>query len=117
MDAFHSERVEERNLGMRKQIITMMVSFAALFLLTSFVCASPVSGGWSITADTTITPEVQEVFDKAMESFTGAGYEPVNLLATQVVAGTNYCFLCRGTVVKAFPALLSKGVPASFLTG
>ena len=25
-------------------------------------------------------------------------YEPVALLATQVVSGTNYCFLCRGTV-------------------
>ena len=68
---------------MRKQIITMMVSFAALFLLAASVCASPVSGGWSITADTSITPEAQEVFDQAMESFTGVGYEPVDLLATQ----------------------------------
>lgn len=84
---------------MRKQIITMMVSFAALFLFVASVCAAPVSGGWSITDDTSITPEAQEVFDQAMESFTGVGYEPVDLLATQVVAGTNYCFLCRGTVI------------------
>lgn len=84
---------------MRKQIITMMVSFAALFLFAASVCAAPVSGGWSITDDTSITPEAQEVFDQAMESFTGVGYEPVDLLATQVVAGTNYCFLCRGTVI------------------
>ena len=29
----------------------------------------------------------------------GRVYRPIALLATQVVAGTNYCFLCETTVV------------------
>ena len=29
----------------------------------------------------------------------GCVYKPIALLATQVVAGTNYCFLCETTVV------------------
>ena len=82
-----------------------MVSFAALFLFAASVCAAPVSGGWSITDDTSITPEAQEVFDQAMESFTGVGYEPVDLLATQVVAGTNYCKL---QLVKVSSIVLKK---------
>lgn len=84
---------------MKKQFLIMLISLATLFLSISSVSASPMSGGWNITTDTAITPEAQEVFDKAMESFVGVGYEPVDLLATQVVAGTNYCFLCRGTVI------------------
>lgn len=56
-------------------------------------------GGWEATEDASITPQAQEAFDKAMEKLLGVDYEPVALLATQVVAGTNYCFLCRGTVV------------------
>ncbi|MBO7711106.1 MAG: hypothetical protein J6S83_11600 [Lachnospiraceae bacterium] len=56
-------------------------------------------GGWEVTEDAAVTSQAQEAFDQAMEKLLGARYEPVALLATQVVAGTNYCFLCRSTVV------------------
>ena len=36
---------------------------------------------------------------KVFSDLTGVGYEPVALLATQVVAGTNYRFLCKKAVV------------------
>ena len=56
-------------------------------------------GGWETAEDGTITTELQELFDKAMEKLEGVDYTPVKLLETQVVAGTNYRFLCDATVV------------------
>ena len=40
-----------------------------------------------------------DAFSKAVEGLTGCVYEPIALLASQVVAGMNYCLLCRLTVV------------------
>ena len=56
-------------------------------------------GGWQVTEDAAVTEEAKAVFDQATGSLLGVNYEPVALLATQVVAGMNYCFLCRSTVV------------------
>ena len=56
------------------------------------------SGGWQATKYFAISEESGAVLDKALEGLTGAEYEPVALLATQVVAGKNYCFLCRKTL-------------------
>ncbi len=56
-------------------------------------------GGWTQPASPAITKEAQAAFDKAMEDFTGVSYKPVELLGTQVVAGTNYRFLCDAQVV------------------
>jgi hypothetical protein len=50
--------------------------------------------GWSFA----ITPEAKKVFEDALKGFVGVGYTPL-AFATQVVAGTNYCFLCQGKVV------------------
>ena len=54
-------------------------------------------GGWSIAEDPTITPELAELCNNAMEMLVGASYTPVALLATQTVAGTNYRILFRAT--------------------
>ena len=68
-----------------------LLTLAAL-LMTAFVCLtlaeSPMTGGWS-----TYTDDPTEI------SAVGCVYKPIALLATQVVAGTNYCFLCETTVV------------------
>lgn len=58
-------------------------------------------GGWiSNTGDPADIPqEVLDAFSKAVEGLTGCAYEPIALLASQVVAGMNYCLLCRLTVV------------------
>lgn len=63
------------------------------------VSAARQVGGWTVYPDTTITDEERKVFDKAIEGLTGVGYEPVAYLGSQVVAGTNHCFLCKATVV------------------
>ena len=59
----------------------------------------PAVGSWAAAEVTEITPDELAVFDKAVEGLMGVKYEPVLLLGTQVVAGTNYAFLCKGTVV------------------
>ena len=56
-------------------------------------------GGWKLTEDAALTQASQEAFDKAMEGFVGVDYTPLALLGTQLVSGTNYCFLCEATVV------------------
>lgn len=57
--------------------------------------SQPNLGGWTAW-HATLTEEAKAVFKQAMEGFVGVGYTP-QAFATQVVAGTNYCFLCQGT--------------------
>ena len=38
------------------------------------------------------------MFEQATEGIVGAGYDPIAIAATQVVDGTNYCFLAEETV-------------------
>lgn len=69
-------------------------------LLLSAACAdAPVTGGWTPAESTELTGGRTAVFDKGMEKLVGVHYEPLAYLASQVVAGTNHCFLCRATVV------------------
>lgn len=46
-----------------------------------------------------IPEDVKAAFDKAMEGLVGCTYEPIAILGSQVVAGVNYCLLCKTTVV------------------
>lgn len=64
------------------------------------------SNPWVINEDETTgwaTEEARTAFNKATEGLTGAGYEIVAQLGQQVVAGTNYIFLCKETLVTAEP--------------
>ena len=61
--------------------------------------APAVVGGWTISEDTALTEEARAAFEKAMEGLTGVGYEPVALIGTQVVSGTNYCILCEARTI------------------
>lgn len=62
--------------------------------------AAPILGGWTVTEGTTrIDRHTRKVFLQALDGLTGCDYEPVALLGRQVVAGTNYCLLCRLTPV------------------
>lgn len=45
-----------------------------------------------------LTKEDKKVFDLALEGLVGVDYEPL-IVATQVVAGTNYKFVCNATIV------------------
>ncbi|MBR0462536.1 MAG: hypothetical protein IJJ00_07485 [Erysipelotrichaceae bacterium] len=82
--------------------ITVLLFVAVLLMAAG--CAKkdepePIVGGWSEVEDGTITEELQQKFDKAIEGLTGVGYVPLELLETQIVAGTNYKFLCDATPV------------------
>ena len=63
------------------------------------------AGGWTVPPSTEnpipndLTDEEQAIFDKAVDAQPDLGKgddQPVAVLATQVVAGTNYAYLCKG---------------------
>jgi hypothetical protein len=61
-----------------------------------------IDGGWAynqgeLSLDK--NAEAKAAFDKAIEGLVGCVYEPIALIGSQVVAGTNYCILCKATPV------------------
>ena len=88
---------------MKKMIALLLTLMLSLSLLVPVFAeeTEPVSGGWTANADDpTLIPEAAlEAFNKATEELVGCDYEPIALLGSQVVAGTNYCLLCKCTVV------------------
>lgn len=62
---------------------------------------TPIVGGWTISeeATSTLTPEQAEIFQAAMSELVGVDYEPVAVVGKQLVAGMNYAYLCKSTVV------------------
>ena len=59
----------------------------------------PLMGGWSVNQGKVgmkYNPEAKKAFDKAVSEFDSLKIQPIALLATQVVSGTNYKALCRG---------------------
>lgn len=82
-----------------------MKKLLAWLLVCLLLCASvavaeePDVGGWTIPASNEMTEELQLLFEKGMAELVGVDYVPMALLETQLVAGTNYCFLCQATVV------------------
>ncbi len=85
-----------------KKMKKMLSVFAALILALALcvsATAEPLMGGWEVCGDPAVTEEARDALDKALEGFVGSNVEAAALLATQVVAGTNYCFLCRVTPV------------------
>lgn len=66
--------------------------------------AIEVVGGYTISDEapgSSLTDHEREVFDAATKELVGVTYTSVSTLATQVVAGTNYAFLCKGEVADA----------------
>lgn len=64
---------------------------------------SNIPGGWEYADDPSITDERLQLFEDAMGTYVGVDYEPVCYLASQLVAGTNHCFLCRTSAVVPDP--------------
>lgn len=61
---------------------------------------------WTLNEDVAtglMDEEDKKVFDKAVESYTGVGLEPIYMLGTQVVNGLNRMYLCKGSTVTAEP--------------
>ncbi len=62
-------------------------------------------GGWTVNEEfnAVLTDDETARFEKALEGLTGVGYEPIQVLATQVVNGLNYAYLAKGTTVTKDP--------------
>lgn len=64
--------------------------------------ASCTDGGWQVNAgalDINKNDAAKAAFEKAVDSLLGVDYQPIYLLGTQTVAGTNYCILAKTKVV------------------
>ncbi|MBR4628591.1 MAG: hypothetical protein IKO47_13030 [Ruminococcus sp.] len=77
---------------------------------TEATTIAQLAGGWAaVSGDTSLSANknAKAAFDKATGALAGMGFEPLAVLGTQVVAGTNYCILCRGraTVPGAEPCI------------
>ncbi len=62
-----------------------------------------VVGGWTMAEfDIPVGNDMaSRALGKATEGLSGANFEPIGCMATQVVAGTNYCIFCRQTLMSA----------------
>ena len=59
----------------------------------------PGLGGWKFSSDYKVTEDLNKVFQKAMSKIVGADYTPLAYLGSQIVSGTNHCFLCKEQIV------------------
>lgn len=75
------------------------------FTETKEIGFEQLDGGWGCAEAVggKLDADVQTAFDKAMDGMEGVSYEPVALLGSQVVAGSNYAILCKATSVTAEP--------------
>lgn len=67
------------------------------------VSGKEMTGAWEETASPEVTEEAKSALAKASETLAGAEFNPVALLATQVVAGTNYSMFCEMTPSVSLP--------------
>lgn len=80
-----------------KKILTVLLALLMIMSISGCKQKEDLVGGYNEVQDKTITPELKEIFDKALDGLVGASYEPIELVSTQVVAGTNYKFKASGT--------------------
>ena len=84
-------------MKIRNKTLTL---FCLIGLLAAFpVCAKdmPAAGGWTVTEEAEVPQEAAKALEQALEASGNNRVEPVALLGQQVVAGINYCILCRVT--------------------
>ena len=96
------------NMDDSKPVVNSVVDFNLLNYLDGEGSTTPdgLMGGWQDNINLTsfsIDDNQKEVFKKATDGLTGVGYVPCAVLASQVVAGTNYAYLCLGTSVTEPP--------------
>ena len=63
--------------------------------------SAPITGGWVINNDFDGTDDANAMsaFEKATEDLDGYRYDVAAVLGSQIVAGTNYLYLCRAEMV------------------
>ena len=81
-----------------KHIIAIAITLV-LLLASTALAEGGMTGSWTFPENVEMTDEMKTVFEKGIDGLLGVSYTPVACLGTQVVAGTNYCFLCKARVV------------------
>lgn len=81
-----------------KKLLSLLL---ILLLLGSSVAMAEQSlvGGWTTSPSPEITEDLALLFEKGLSETVGVSYVPVAYLGSQLVAGTNHCYLCQATVV------------------
>lgn len=54
-------------------------------------------GGWTEPETPEVTPQAKAAFDQAKKAFDTESFDPIALVATQLVSGTNYALLCESS--------------------
>ena len=82
---------------MKKGITCLALLLLALSLCIAALAEMP--GSWTDAdpAEGYLPQDAQDAFEKAAQKDTSNTYAPVVLMSKQLVAGTNYCILCRVT--------------------
>lgn len=89
----------QTNVGNRTTVVAEAVKTGTNKNAAFMDTLENMEGGWVKAESPELTPHVKERFDKAMTELVGVSYAPMELLATQTVAGTNYAILCKAQVV------------------
>ena len=84
------------------------VLFAMLLIASAAFAEGPLMGRWTPSDSFEITEENRALFEKGTEKLLGVDYIPVAYLGSQVVAGTNHCFLAQAKVVDKVVYLYEK---------
>lgn len=81
-----------------KKLLSLLL---ILLLLGASVAMAEQSlvGGWTASPSPEVTEELALLFEKGLSETVGVSYVPVAYLGSQLVAGTNHCYLCQATVV------------------
>ena len=92
------------SINQQKKVTLMKKTMCLALAVMMAVCAACASadilyGGWQAAESPELTEERTAVFETAIKDLVGVNYVPVAYLGSQVVAGTNHCFLCKATVV------------------
>lgn len=113
---------------MTKKFLLLILILIMVFTLVSCKKDEPVEkiteiegemvGGFTDVEDGTVTDELLEIFNTAQASWDGIPMEPIKLLQTQVVAGTNYKFLAKQEAINAvsLDGEEKEGIPESYKT-
>ncbi len=84
-----------------KKIIALALALCMALSVLSIgtVSAGAIEGGWEFSdiSASNITADEQAIFEKATTGLGGVAYEPKDVIATQLVSGKNYAFLCTAT--------------------
>ncbi len=77
----------------------LCVIFAMLLIASVAFAEGSLMGGWKHSESPEITEENRALFEKGTGKLLGVDYTPVAYLGSQIVAGTNHCFLAQAKVV------------------